>query len=219
MPTTADMPKERREPVSRDTRRVTREIQQPKPIEHDPRRSGRSVRHKPPMKPVTRRSSSNDRLINREERAAGSSGSFQEIEHIVRIKNYLGPVRWVEFLKLLDLFVNEQVTKSELLYLARDLLNQNPTLLTWMRNFVGLDEAELSDDVHSFTPSLSSCRSRFSEALILPVRSKSAFLTEEDRTPFSIDQLLEGLRMTKLLLMMTGFRDQQAKRAAHLRTA
>jgi paired amphipathic helix protein Sin3a len=96
------------------------------------RRTARNTNEAPSRR--TRGGRSEDR------RTDGSVGTFEEHCYIFRIKNSLGPKRYLDFLKCLTLFNQEVITKYELVLLVRDLLRGEYELFNWFREFVGLEE-------------------------------------------------------------------------------
>jgi paired amphipathic helix protein Sin3a len=103
-----------------------------KQIHGGTRRTARSTTEAPSRR--TRGGRSDDR------RSEGSVGTFEEHCYFFRIKNFLGPKRYNDFLKCLNLFNQEVITKHELVLLVRDLLRGEYELFNWFREFVGLEE-------------------------------------------------------------------------------
>eukprot|EP00029_Vermamoeba_vermiformis_P005553 TRINITY_DN1961_c0_g1_i1.p1 TRINITY_DN1961_c0_g1~~TRINITY_DN1961_c0_g1_i1.p1 ORF type:complete len:690 (+),score=291.97 TRINITY_DN1961_c0_g1_i1:90-2159(+) len=124
---------------------------------------GRSTRSNPPRSAIANQTAaaSESRRQTRERstrgddasksRIDGSYGTFTEHSYFFRIKSYLGPKRYPEFLKCLTLFNQEIITKYELVLLARDLLRGEYELLNWFKEFVGLEDEELSEDEGGFS--------------------------------------------------------------------
>lgn len=78
--------------------------------------------------------------------AAGAApplaASYEELEFFNRVKNELGSRKlYHEFLKCINLFSQEVITRGELITLVRDLVGSHQELFEWFKNFIGYDEA------------------------------------------------------------------------------
>eukprot|EP01125_Pyxidicula_operculata_P014583 TRINITY_DN4873_c0_g1_i2.p1 TRINITY_DN4873_c0_g1~~TRINITY_DN4873_c0_g1_i2.p1 ORF type:complete len:539 (+),score=130.33 TRINITY_DN4873_c0_g1_i2:116-1618(+) len=73
---------------------------------------------------------------------------FSDIECFVRVKLALGPEKWRDFIKCLDLYNNQILsTKQELLILVRDLfINTNIEVWHKLRSYLGVTKEEVPDE-------------------------------------------------------------------------
>lgn len=77
--------------------------------------------------------------------ASTNPATFTELENFIRIKMAI-PEHWAEFVKCLQLYNSNVISKYEVLALSRDLLIDHQNLWNSLREFVGVDVDEFSDD-------------------------------------------------------------------------
>eukprot|EP00026_Physarum_polycephalum_P000301 Phypoly_transcript_00301.p1 GENE.Phypoly_transcript_00301~~Phypoly_transcript_00301.p1 ORF type:complete len:1683 (+),score=475.87 Phypoly_transcript_00301:157-5205(+) len=71
-------------------------------------------------------------------------GTFEELDFFNRVKSALdNPKLYHEFLKCLNLYSQEIISRVELVLLVKDLLSRYPDLFDWFKHFIGFDEASM----------------------------------------------------------------------------
>uniref|UniRef100_A0A6B2L119 Histone deacetylase interacting domain-containing protein n=1 Tax=Arcella intermedia TaxID=1963864 RepID=A0A6B2L119_9EUKA len=81
---------------------------------------------------------------------------FTELEPFFRIKFALGPQKWLDFRKIMELFNLEVITISEVLFLARDILYEHHEDYNWFRTFLKNSPANSNNSENLRTSSSSS---------------------------------------------------------------
>lgn len=84
-----------------------------------------------------------------------------------------------EFLKLCNLFSQDLIDRTTLVYRARSFIGGNPDLMKWFQDFVGYDEKEILVENKIRIPggrvSLSNCRGLGPSYRLLPKRVSPSF--------------------------------------------
>jgi paired amphipathic helix protein Sin3a len=71
-------------------------------------------------------------------------GKYEELNFFFRVKQRLNPPVYFEFLKCLNLFSRNIVSRMELVLLVRDLFGQHRDLFSWFKQFIGFDDASMA---------------------------------------------------------------------------
>lgn len=98
-------------------------------------------------------------------------GFFDRAKKAIANKNTMN-----EFLKLCNLFSQDLIDRSTLVYRARSFIGGHPELMKWFNDFVGYDEREVNVDNKARIPtgrvSLSNCRGLGPSYRLLPKRER-----------------------------------------------
>ncbi|XP_049849463.1 uncharacterized protein LOC126318704 [Schistocerca gregaria] len=72
----------------------------------------------------------------------GSYGTFEELFHFFKIRQSLSSTDYENFLKLLNTYNADMLSKVELYHMVRDLLKHHPELLDWFRSFIQVEDVK-----------------------------------------------------------------------------
>lgn len=114
-----------------------------------------------------------------------SAATNDELAFFDRAKKVIGNKNTMtEFLKLCNLFSQDFIDASTLVYRARSFIGSNPDLMKWFEDFVGRPEEEIVHELKPRIPtgrvSLSNCRGLGPSYRLLPKRERQKLCSGRD---------------------------------------
>eukprot|EP01116_Phalansterium_solitarium_P019014 TRINITY_DN5195_c0_g1_i1.p1 TRINITY_DN5195_c0_g1~~TRINITY_DN5195_c0_g1_i1.p1 ORF type:complete len:1266 (+),score=480.31 TRINITY_DN5195_c0_g1_i1:73-3870(+) len=126
---------EREREREREAREREREIQ----LERQREREMQREREKQMRKEMRKK-----QRAQQEEQKIVPNGSYEEQNFFYRVKNRLNnQLLYMEFLKCLNMFSNNVISRLELVLLVKDILSRHRDLFDWFKQFIGFDDPSI----------------------------------------------------------------------------